>query len=245
MTELHVIPDERTTWRVYEDGTSAPLSEHTNATDAERAAFTRAEARDAPRVVVHDRYHRTHDAAGSRAEVRARARDARAHQLALVRERVRPLPRRAPPPPRARAQPRAPAPPPPPPQPPHPAPPRFHPTHTPPPRREFARCDRNPARRHGVRRRAQASAASPAGSSRPRGAGYHAGYSTATAAEAAPSTTAHNTQHPTTDVPSLRRTAAPTARRYAAVAGSSTNTSTAKSGSMWFWLINAITLRPR
>src|SRR4051812_23455402 len=46
MTELHVIPDERTTWRVYEEGASAPLSEHTNATDAERAALTRVEDRD-------------------------------------------------------------------------------------------------------------------------------------------------------------------------------------------------------
>jgi serine/threonine-protein kinase RsbW len=73
MTELHVIPDERTTWRVYEDGASAPLSEHTNATDAERAALTRAEGRDAPRVVVHDRYHRTHETTGSSAELQARA----------------------------------------------------------------------------------------------------------------------------------------------------------------------------
>jgi len=93
MTELHVIPDERTTWRVYEDGASAPLSEHTNATDAERAALIRADDRDARRVVVHDRYHRTHDAAGSRAELRARARSARARQLALARERVRQLAR--------------------------------------------------------------------------------------------------------------------------------------------------------
>jgi len=94
MTELHVIPDERTTWRVYEEGASAPLSEHTNATDAERAALTRVEDRDAERVVVHDRYHRTHDTARSRAELRARARSARARQLAVVRERVRQLARR-------------------------------------------------------------------------------------------------------------------------------------------------------
>jgi homospermidine synthase len=93
MTELHVIPDERTTWRVYEDDASGPLSEHTNATDAEHAALMRADDRDARRVVVHDRYHRTHDAARSRAELRARARSARARQLALVRERVRQLAR--------------------------------------------------------------------------------------------------------------------------------------------------------
>jgi hypothetical protein len=93
MTELHVIPDERTTWRVYEDDATTPLSAHTNATDAERAALTQADERDAERVVVHDRYHRTHDAAPSRAALRARAQRARARQLALVRERERQLAR--------------------------------------------------------------------------------------------------------------------------------------------------------
>ena len=91
MTELHVIPDERTTWRVYEAGATAALSEHTNATDAELAALARADDRDGGRVVVHDRYHRTHDAAPSQAELRARAQRARARQLALVRERARQL----------------------------------------------------------------------------------------------------------------------------------------------------------
>jgi hypothetical protein len=90
LTELHVISDERSTWRVYEDGADAPLSEHTNATDAERDAFTRADDRDVRRVVVHDRYHRTHDADPSPAG-RARARSARARQLAL--DRVRQLAR--------------------------------------------------------------------------------------------------------------------------------------------------------
>jgi hypothetical protein len=61
MTDLHVRPDERTTWRVYDTEASAPLSEHTNATDAELAAQARAEDRGAERVVVHDCYHRTHD----------------------------------------------------------------------------------------------------------------------------------------------------------------------------------------
>jgi hypothetical protein len=93
MTELHVIPDERTTWRVYEPGASAPLSEHTNATDAELAALARADDRDAERVVVHDRYNRTHVATASRARAkRARAGQLalkRARQLALVRERAR------------------------------------------------------------------------------------------------------------------------------------------------------------
>ena len=62
MTELHVIPDDRSTWRVYDADAAAPLSEHTNATEAELAARARAEDRNAERIVVHDRYHRTHDA---------------------------------------------------------------------------------------------------------------------------------------------------------------------------------------
>jgi hypothetical protein len=86
MTELHVVADERNAWRVYEDGATAPLSEHTNAPDAERAAVTRGDERHAHRVVVYDRYHCPHDAdlsqsAGPRA----------ARQLTLVRERARRL----------------------------------------------------------------------------------------------------------------------------------------------------------
>ena len=63
MTELHVIPDDRSTWRVYHAGAAAPLSEHTNATEAELAARAHAQDGDADRVVVHDRYNRPHDAA--------------------------------------------------------------------------------------------------------------------------------------------------------------------------------------
>ena len=64
MTEVHVIRDERT-WRVYDTAAPIPVSEHTTATDAELAAKARAEDRDAQRVVIHNRYHRTHDAARS------------------------------------------------------------------------------------------------------------------------------------------------------------------------------------
>ena len=88
MTELHIIPDAWSTWRVYEADAAAALSEYTNATEAELAARARAE-----RVVVHDRYHRTHDAAASPAELRARARHARARQLAAVRDRAQQLTR--------------------------------------------------------------------------------------------------------------------------------------------------------
>ena len=74
MTDLHVVPDERTTWRVYEGQALAPLSEHTNATDAELAAQARAEDRGAERVVVHDCYHRTHDVDPSPTQQHAAAR---------------------------------------------------------------------------------------------------------------------------------------------------------------------------
>ena len=38
MIEVHVIPDERSTWRVFAGDAALALSEHTNATDAERRA---------------------------------------------------------------------------------------------------------------------------------------------------------------------------------------------------------------
>ena len=67
MTELHVIPDERTiTWRVYRSDASAPLSQHRDATEAELAAQVWAEQRGAERIVVHDCYHRTHEAIAGR-----------------------------------------------------------------------------------------------------------------------------------------------------------------------------------
>lgn len=93
MTELHVIPDERTTWRVYAAGASSPLSEHTNETDAELAALARADDRHADRVVVHDRYHRTHDAPPSLVGLRARATRTRTGQIDAVREQARRLAR--------------------------------------------------------------------------------------------------------------------------------------------------------
>ena len=96
MTELHVIADERNTWRVYETDAAEALSEHTSTTAAERAARARAEDRAVERLVVHDRYHGTHDAALTRAGVSARERGARARQVALVRERARPIARSRP-----------------------------------------------------------------------------------------------------------------------------------------------------
>ena len=62
MTEVHVVPDERTaTWRVYDPEADAELSEHASATEAQFTAQARAADCDAERVVVHDRYHRTHE----------------------------------------------------------------------------------------------------------------------------------------------------------------------------------------
>jgi hypothetical protein len=89
MTDLHVVADERTTWRVYEGQAAAPLSEHTNATEAELAAQTRAEARGAERVVVHDRYHRTHDLDSSPSRRQEGVQRARARQLDAARDRAR------------------------------------------------------------------------------------------------------------------------------------------------------------
>ena len=62
MALLHVVPDERGTWRVFEDTRSEPLSEHWTATYAEFAALSHARAQDDQEVVVHDRYGRTRQA---------------------------------------------------------------------------------------------------------------------------------------------------------------------------------------
>jgi hypothetical protein len=60
MSTLHVVADARGRWRVLDDDAEeqAPLSEHTTATDAERAAWRHG----AGSVLVHDRYCRTHNA---------------------------------------------------------------------------------------------------------------------------------------------------------------------------------------
>jgi hypothetical protein len=92
MTEVHVIPGERIR-RVYDTGAPEPVSAHTNATEAELAANARAEDRDTQRVVIDDRYHRTHDAARSPAGAAARERLERTRRLARVRERIRELAR--------------------------------------------------------------------------------------------------------------------------------------------------------
>jgi hypothetical protein len=62
MTMLLVKPDARGQWRVLDDSDSTPLSEHTTATEAERAAWQHALDRGAGAVRVYDRYGRTHEA---------------------------------------------------------------------------------------------------------------------------------------------------------------------------------------
>jgi hypothetical protein len=82
VAEVHVVPDDRTaTWRVQDPDAAAPVSEHTNATEAELAARAHADVRGAERIVVHDRYHRTYDGAPAPAQLRARTQHERARQL--------------------------------------------------------------------------------------------------------------------------------------------------------------------
>jgi hypothetical protein len=55
---IHVRPGVMGIWVVHPDDVETPFSEHTNETDAERAAIARAEALEDGAVVVHDCYAR-------------------------------------------------------------------------------------------------------------------------------------------------------------------------------------------
>jgi hypothetical protein len=59
MTTLHVEPSNGS-WVVRREGAVAPLSQHAEAGAAARAARAQAEASGGTRVVIRDRYHRTH-----------------------------------------------------------------------------------------------------------------------------------------------------------------------------------------
>jgi hypothetical protein len=59
MSTLHVVPDDRGNWRIFEDARPEPLSEHNTATDAESSVWAYARRRDGWEIVVHDRYGRT------------------------------------------------------------------------------------------------------------------------------------------------------------------------------------------
>jgi len=59
--EIHIRATATGAWVVELDGREAPLSWHTNETDAERSAITYADTLpDTPAIVVHDRYARPH-----------------------------------------------------------------------------------------------------------------------------------------------------------------------------------------
>jgi hypothetical protein len=55
---IHVRCTAKGIWVVHPDGLDTPLSEHTNETEAERAAIERAAALDDAPVFIHDRYTR-------------------------------------------------------------------------------------------------------------------------------------------------------------------------------------------
>jgi hypothetical protein len=68
-SEVHVVPRPRAaTWGVYIDAVAEALSEHTSETAAESAAQAHAQTRGASRIVIHDRYHRTHVGAAATAK---------------------------------------------------------------------------------------------------------------------------------------------------------------------------------
>jgi hypothetical protein len=68
-SEVHVVPRPRAaTWGVYIDADAEALSEHTSETAAESAAQAHAQTRGASRIVIHDRYHRTHVGAAATAK---------------------------------------------------------------------------------------------------------------------------------------------------------------------------------
>lgn len=55
---IHVRPGVMGIWVVQPDDLDTTLSEHTNETEAERAAIARAAALDDAAIVIHDRYMR-------------------------------------------------------------------------------------------------------------------------------------------------------------------------------------------
>jgi hypothetical protein len=55
---IHVQPGVMGIWVVQPDDLDGPLSEHTNETEAERAAIACAVSLDDASVVIHDRYAR-------------------------------------------------------------------------------------------------------------------------------------------------------------------------------------------
>jgi hypothetical protein len=72
---IHVRPSDLGLWAVLPDDVGFPISEHTNETDAERAAMRQAAALDDVAVIIDDRYARVrivHPPAGRAAATRRR-----------------------------------------------------------------------------------------------------------------------------------------------------------------------------
>ena len=95
MNEVHVIPDERAIWRVYDTDAHAPISEHGNAprpsSPRGRGPKTETQTGSSSTTATPARTRATPTPAGAgRREQLARAR-----RLALVREQARELARAA------------------------------------------------------------------------------------------------------------------------------------------------------
>ena len=74
MLRLHVVPDERGSWRVIDEATATVLSEHASTTAAEIAAQSLAKAASADAILVHDRYNRVGPTVGYRLSHSKRSR---------------------------------------------------------------------------------------------------------------------------------------------------------------------------
>ena len=72
---LHVVADERGSWRVIDEATATVLSEHDSTTAAEIAAQLLAKAASADAILVHDRYNRVGPAVGYRGSHSKRSRE--------------------------------------------------------------------------------------------------------------------------------------------------------------------------
>jgi hypothetical protein len=95
LTDGHVVRDNGSGWRVYDEGGRTPVCVQASATQAELAAHGRAQDRDAEGAGVHDGYHRPRDVAPSPACAAPREQLERARRVAQVRERARRLARAA------------------------------------------------------------------------------------------------------------------------------------------------------
>ena len=69
---LHVVPDERGRWRIFQEAKPVPLSEHDSATEAERSAWSYLDELRGNEILIHDRYGRTRRLVDRRSRSRRR-----------------------------------------------------------------------------------------------------------------------------------------------------------------------------